>query len=94
MSKSILPTFSSRSFIVSGLTCRSLDHFEFIFLNSAFLNETTITAAVANDILYSVSFDPYNLVKFYYYPHSTDAVTDLKDLSNKHILQAYILSKI
>ena len=51
MSQSIPPTFSSRSFIVSGLTCRSLDHFEFIFLNSAFLNETTITAAVPNVIL-------------------------------------------
>ena len=29
--KSILPMFSSRSFIVSGLTFRSLNHFEFIF---------------------------------------------------------------
>ena len=27
-----LPTFSSRSFIVSGLTFRSLIHFEFIFV--------------------------------------------------------------
>ena len=31
MSKSVLPLFSSRSFIVSGLTFRSLIHFEFIF---------------------------------------------------------------
>ena len=30
---SVLPTFSSKSFIVSGLTCRSLIHFEFIFMN-------------------------------------------------------------
>ena len=30
MSESVLPTFSSRSFIVSGLTFRSLIHFEFI----------------------------------------------------------------
>ena len=29
---SILPMFSSRSFIVSGPTCRSLIHFEFIFM--------------------------------------------------------------
>ena len=28
----ILPMFSSRSFIVSGLTFRSLIHFEFIFV--------------------------------------------------------------
>ena len=32
MSESILPMFSSRSFIVSGLTLRSLIHFEFIFV--------------------------------------------------------------
>ena len=32
MSESVLPMFSSRSFIVSGLTFRSLIHFEFIFL--------------------------------------------------------------
>ena len=32
MSKSVLPMFSSRSFIVSGLTFRSLIHFEFIFV--------------------------------------------------------------
>ena len=31
MSESVLPMFSSRSFIVSGLTFRSLVHFEFIF---------------------------------------------------------------
>ena len=32
MSESVLPTFSSRSFIVSGLMFRSLIHFEFIFV--------------------------------------------------------------
>ena len=32
MLESVLPMFSSRSFIVSGLTFRSLIHFEFIFL--------------------------------------------------------------
>ena len=32
MSESVLPTFSSRSFIVSALTLRSLIHFEFIFV--------------------------------------------------------------
>ena len=32
MSKSVLPMFSSRSCIVSGLTFRSLIHFEFIFV--------------------------------------------------------------
>ena len=32
MSESVLPKFSSRSFIVSGPTFRSLIHFEFIFV--------------------------------------------------------------
>ena len=32
MSKSVLPMFSSKIFIVSGLTFRSLTHFEFIFV--------------------------------------------------------------
>ena len=32
MSESVLPMFSSRSFIVSGLTVRSLIHYEFIFV--------------------------------------------------------------
>ena len=32
MSETVLPMFSSRSFIVSGLTFRSLIHFEFIFV--------------------------------------------------------------
>ena len=32
MSESVLPVFSSRSFTVSGLTFRSLIHFEFIFV--------------------------------------------------------------
>ena len=32
MSESVLPVFSSRSFIVSDLTFRSLIHFEFMFV--------------------------------------------------------------
>ena len=32
MLESVLPMFSSRSFIVSGLTFRSLIHFELIFV--------------------------------------------------------------
>ena len=34
MSEIVLPVFSSKSFIVSGLTFRSLIHFEFIFVYS------------------------------------------------------------
>ena len=33
MSENVFPMFSSRSFIVSGLTFRSLIHFEFIFVD-------------------------------------------------------------
>ena len=33
MSLSVLPAFSSKGFIVSGLTVRSLIHFEFIFMS-------------------------------------------------------------
>ena len=33
MSKSVLPIFSSKSFTLSGLTCRSLVHFDFILVH-------------------------------------------------------------
>ena len=33
MSRSVLPIFSSKSFIVSGLTFKSLIHFEFMFMH-------------------------------------------------------------
>ena len=32
MSSSVLPMFSSKSFIISGLTFRSLIHFQFFFV--------------------------------------------------------------
>ena len=35
MSNSVLPTFSSKSFMVSGFTFKSLIHFEFIFVYGA-----------------------------------------------------------
>ena len=38
MSKNVLPMFSSRSFMVSGLTFRSLIHFEIIFVYSVKVN--------------------------------------------------------
>ena len=37
MSWGVLPMFSSKSFIVSDLTFRSLIHFEFIFVCSSFI---------------------------------------------------------
>ena len=37
MSKSVLPTFSSRRLMVSGLTFRSLIHFELILVNGEWI---------------------------------------------------------
>ena len=44
MSESVLPMFSSRSFIVPGLTFRSLIHFEFIFVYGVRKCSTTAAA--------------------------------------------------
>ena len=48
LSKSILPMFSSKSFVVSSLTVRSLIHFEFIFVYGVreFSNCTLLHVAV------------------------------------------------
>ena len=56
MSESVLPMFSSRSFIVSGLTFRSLIHFEFIFVHgvrkcSSFI----LSVAMVNGIVSLIS---------------------------------------
>ena len=46
MSESVLPMFSSRSLVVSGLTFRSLIHFEFIFVYGV----RKCSAAAANSL--------------------------------------------
>ena len=43
MSKSVLPVFSSKSFIVSGLTFRSSIHFEFIFAYGVSLSDLSLS---------------------------------------------------
>ena len=65
MSESVLPMFSSRSFIVSGLTFRFLIHFEFIFVygvrkcssfilfNSCFLTCIQISQEAGKVVWYS-----------------------------------------
>ena len=53
-SESVLPMFSSRSFIVSGLPCRSLIHFEFIFVYGA---------AKCRSYILSHVVDQFSLVK-------------------------------
>ena len=43
MSKSILPVFSSRTFIVTGLTFKSLIHFEYIFVQFSSVTQSCPT---------------------------------------------------
>ena len=50
MSESVLPMFSSRSFIVSGLTFRSLIHFEFIFVYGVRKRSSFILLQVVDQI--------------------------------------------
>ena len=51
MSESVLPIFSSRCLIVSGLTFRSLIHFEFIFVYG--VRKCSAAAAAAAKLLQS-----------------------------------------
>ena len=59
MSESVLPILSSRSFIVSGLTFRSLIHFEFIFVYG--VRKCSATAAAAKSLQSCLTLcDPIN----------------------------------
>ena len=63
MSSSVLPVFSSKSFIVSGLTFRSLIHFELIFLNGVKKCSNFIILLVA------VYFSKHHLLNRLSLPH-------------------------
>ena len=63
MSLSVLPTFSSKSFIVSGLTHRSLIHCEFIFVYGVRKCSNFILLHVA------VQFSQHHLFKRLSLPH-------------------------
>ena len=63
MSLSILPMFSSKIFIVSGLTFRSLIHFEFIFVYGVRKCSKSILLYVA------VQFSHHHLLKRLSLPH-------------------------
>ena len=63
MSSSGLPMFSSKSFIVSGLTFRSLIHVEFIFLFDVRKCSNLILLHVA------VQFSQHHLLKRLFMPH-------------------------
>ena len=63
MSSTVLPMFSSKSFIVSGLTFRSLIHFVFIFGYGVKKCSNFILLHVA------VKFSQYHLLKSLSLPH-------------------------
>ena len=63
MSLCVLPLFSSRSFIVSGLTSRSLIHLEFIFVYGVRKCSNFILLHVA------VQFSKYHLLERLSLPH-------------------------
>ena len=63
MSLSVLPIFSSKSFIVSGLTFRSLIHFEFIFVCAVRKCSNFILLHLA------VQFSQHHLLKRLSLPH-------------------------
>ena len=52
MSLSVLPTFSSKSFIVSRLAFRSLIHFEFIFVYGVRKCSNVIILHVARQLFF------------------------------------------
>ena len=70
MSESVLPMFSSRSFIVSGLIFRSLIHFEFIFMYAvrkcySFILLQVVDQLSKYHLLNEVAFSPlYILASF------------------------------
>ena len=63
MSSSVLPMFSSKSFIVSGLAFKSLIHFEFIFVYGIRKCSNFILLHVA------VQFSQQHLLKRLSFPH-------------------------
>ena len=63
MSENVLPAFSSRSFIVSGLTVRSLIHFEFIFVYGVRKCSSFILLQVVDQI------SQHHLLKRLYFLH-------------------------
>ena len=67
MSESVLPMFSSRSFIVSGLMFRSLVHFEFIFVYgvrkcSSFILSQVVDQFSQHHLLKEILFSPSHIL--------------------------------
>ena len=65
MSSSVLPMFSSKSFIVSGLTFMSLIHFKFIFVYGVFHSFTCSSPVFPAPFIEEAVFAPlYILASF------------------------------
>ena len=62
MSLGVLPMFSSQSFTISGITCTSLIHFEFIFVYGVRKFSNFI-------LLHAVQFSQHHLLKRLFLPH-------------------------
>ena len=73
MSSSVVPMFSSKSFIVSGLIFRSLIHFEFIFVYGVRECSNFILLHVA------VQFCQHHLLKRLSLPHWDRTESDTAD---------------
>ena len=72
MLESVLPIYSSRSFVVSGLTFRSLIHFEFIFVYgvrrcSSFILVQVVDQFSQHHLLKRLSF--FHCISLLYGPH-------------------------
>ena len=65
MSESVLPMFSSRSFIVSGLMFRSLIYFEYIFVYGVRKSSSFILLQVVDQ------FSQHHLLKRLFFLHCT-----------------------
>ena len=67
MSESVLPKFSARSFIVSGLTFRSLIHFEFIFVYGVRKCSSFILLQVVDRFLQHHLLNRLSLIHYQFY---------------------------
>ena len=91
MSKSVLPMFSSRSFIVSGLTFSSLIHFAFIFVHGVrectpktirYWRKKLKMAQTDGKIYHVLELEESVLLKWPYYPRQSKSQCNLYQNTN------------
>src|SRR5574337_756156 len=84
MSESVLPMFSSRSFIVSGLTFRSLIHFEFIFVYGVRKCSSFIILQVVDQISQHHLLKRLSLIHCIFLPPLSKIRDHINKLKNKN----------